>query len=109
MSDDELFTRVKTLLDGLDVQGRKMFGGIGIFSERIMFSLIYDRALYFRSTEEIASYYSTDSIQFQHPSKSSKMPYWSVTDQVINDKSKFTDWAYDAFHLAKSLRRKETT
>jgi DNA transformation protein len=105
MSDDDLLTRVKTLLEGLDVQSRKMFGGIGIFSEKIMFSLIYDGVLYFRSTEEIAIGYSPDSVQFQHPSRSSKMPYWSVPDQIINDKSKFKDWANNAFHLAKSLKR----
>ncbi len=106
MSDDKLLTRVKTLLEGLDVQSRKMFGGVGIYSEKIMFSLIYDGVLYFRSTEEIASGYSADSVQFQHPSRSTKMPYWSVPDQVINDNPKFTDWANNAFHLAKSLKRK---
>ena len=58
MSNDELFERVKSILDSLNVQSRKMFGGIGIFSEKIMFSMIYDGVLYFRSTEEIASGYS---------------------------------------------------
>ena len=107
MLDDELFSRVKALLDTLDIHGRKMFGGIGIFSEKIMFSMIYDGVLYFRSTEGIAADYSTDSVQFQHPSRSSKMPYWSVPEKVINDKYKFTNWANAAFHLAKSLKRKK--
>ena len=105
LSDDELFSRVRTLLDGLNVESKKMFGGIGIFSEKIMFSLIYDGILYFRSTEDIASSYSVYSIQFRHPSRSSKMPYWSVPDQVINYNSKFSDWADNAFQLAKSLKR----
>jgi DNA transformation protein len=106
LSDDELFSRVKTFFDGLNVESRKMFGGIGIFSEKIMFSLIYDGILYFRSTEDIAIGYSVHSNQFQHPSRSSKMPYWSVPDEVINDINKFKDWADNAFHLAKSLKRK---
>jgi len=106
LSDDELFSRIRTLLDGLNIESRKMFGGMGIFSEKTMFSLIYDGILYFRSTEDIATSYSLDSIQFQHPSRSSKMPYWSVPDQVIRDNSKFSDWAYNAFQLAKSLKRK---
>jgi TfoX/Sxy family transcriptional regulator of competence genes len=83
-----------------------MFGGIGIFSEKIMFSMIHNGILYFRSTEDIAALYAQDSVQFQHPSRSSKMPYWSVTDEVFNDKSKFSDWADNAFQLAKSLKRK---
>jgi TfoX/Sxy family transcriptional regulator of competence genes len=51
-----------------------MFGGIGIFSEKIMFSLIYDGILYFRSTEEIASGYSSESEQYQHPSRRARSP-----------------------------------
>lgn len=107
MLDDELFNGIKTLLDGLNIQSRKMFGGIGIFSDKIMFSLIYDGVFYFRSSKEIAHGYSSHSTQFQHPSRSSKMPYWSVSNQIINNKSKFTDWANNAFHLAKSLKRKK--
>jgi DNA transformation protein len=106
LSDDALFSKVKTLFDGLNVESKKMFGGIGIFSEKIMFSLIYDGILYFRSTEDIASSYSVNSNQFQHPSRSSKMPYWSVPDEVINDTTKFKDWTDNAFHLAKSLKTK---
>jgi DNA transformation protein len=106
LSDDELFSRIRTLLDSLDVESRKMFGGIGIFSERVMFSLIYDGVLYLRSTEDVAASYSHDSVQYQHPSRSSKMPYWSVPEQILNDKPKFIDWAENAFNLAKSLKRK---
>jgi TfoX/Sxy family transcriptional regulator of competence genes len=83
-----------------------MFGGIGIFSEKTMFSLIYDGVLYFRSTEDIALGYSDATVQFQHPSRSSKMPYWSVPHEVFDDESKFIDWADNAFQLAKSLKGK---
>lgn len=106
MSDDELFSRIKTLLDNLNVKSRKMFGGIGIFSGKVMFSLIYDGVLYLRSTEDVAASYSNDSYQFQHPSRSSKMPYWSVPESIIKDEARFFNWAENALHLAKSLKRK---
>jgi TfoX/Sxy family transcriptional regulator of competence genes len=105
MTDEELITRVKSKLVTLNTNSRKMFGGIGIFSEKIMFSLIYDGVLYFRSTEETASKYSKDSFQFQHPSRDSKMPYWSVPEQVLSDEVKLKYWAYDAYNLAKSLKK----
>ena len=38
MSDKDLLSK----LDTLETTSRKMFGGVGIFSEKIMFSLIYD-------------------------------------------------------------------
>jgi DNA transformation protein len=106
LSNEELFSRFRALLTGLDVQSRKMFGGIGIFSEKTMFSLIYDGVLYFRSTENIAHSYSGDSVQYQHPSRSSKMPYWSTPENVLDDESKLNDWAENAYQLAKSLKRK---
>jgi DNA transformation protein len=106
MLDDKLLSRLESNLDMIEFTSRKMFGGIGIFSKKNMFSLIYDGVLYFRSNEDIASNYSTDSVQFQHPSRDSKMPYWSVPEQVLNDKAKLSDWATKAFTLAKSLEKK---
>lgn len=105
MLDDELLSRIESKLDTIETTSRKMFGGIGIFSEKIMFSLIYDGVLYFRSSEDSASKYSSDSFQFQHPSRDSKMPYWSVPEQVLNDKSKLREWATKAFNHAKSLKK----
>ena len=105
MSDDELLARVEGALEGLHVRGRKMFRGIGIFSEDVMFSLIYDGVLYLRSTQEVASSYSAESVQFQHPSRSSKMHYWSVPKSVIDDGSRFVEWAAKAFQLAKSIKK----
>ena len=106
MSDEELLSRLESNLDTIEFTSRKMFGGIGIFSEKIMFSLIYDGVLYFRSTKDIASKYSKESFQFQHPSRDSKMPYWGVPEQILNDKAKILDWANNAFTLAKSLKKK---
>jgi DNA transformation protein len=105
MSDEELLKKLELKLDILEINSRKMFGGIGIFSEKIMFSLIYNGVLYFRSTQELASKYSRDSCQFEHPSRDSKMPYWSVPEQILNDKAKLSDWAYNAFSLARSLKK----
>ena len=106
MSNEDLLSRLESNLDTIEFTVRKMFGGIGIFSQKIMFSLIYDGVLYFRSTEDIASTYSKDSIQFQHPSRDSKMPYWSVPQPILNNKVLITDWAKNAFNLAKSLKKK---
>ena len=106
MSNNELLTRLESKLESIDINNRKMFGGIGIFSEKIMFSLIYDGVLYFRSTEEVAYIYSKDSFQFQHPSRNSKMPYWSVPETILNDNVTLSDWADNAYHLAKSLKKK---
>ena len=71
-----------------------------------MFSLIYGGVLYFKSTEDIALKYSKDSFQFQHPSRDSKMPYWSAPESVLNDKAILSEWSNKAFKLAKTLKKK---
>ena len=69
MSDDELLSRLKSKLDTIDITIRKMFGGIGIFSEKIMFSLIYGGVLYFRSNKELAAKYHRNSPRRHHPTR----------------------------------------
>jgi DNA transformation protein len=105
MLDDEIISQLNTALKDREIQSRKMFGGIGIFSEKIMFALIYNNTLYFRSTGEIANSYSLKTSQFQHPSRKSKMPYWKVPKEVINNKSKLSSWGKKAFQIAKSLKQ----
>jgi DNA transformation protein len=108
MSDDILLSKLmKQLSNVRKITGRKMFGGIGIFSEKVMFALIYNEQLFFRSTQKIAHKYSNESIQFQYPPRNSKMPYWSVSDKIMKDESKLVSWAQNAFHLAESLKRKK--
>jgi DNA transformation protein len=84
-----------------------MFGGIGIFSDKVMFVMIYQQQLYFRSTEKVAHEYSNESVQFQYPPRKSTMPYWSVPDQIMKDETNLVSWAQNAFQLAKSLKRKK--
>ena len=67
MSNTELFEELRSNITAFPVTSRKMFGGIGIFSDKVMFALIYDGVLYLKSTPEIAKKYSEDTIQFEPP------------------------------------------
>lgn len=85
-----------------------MFGGIGVFSDRVMFALIYDGVLYFKSTLELAKTYTEDTIQFEPPFRRTiKMPYWSVHENILEDNKLLTEWAGKALEYAKITKKRK--
>ncbi len=106
MSNAELFEKLRSKITAFPVTSRKMFGGIGIFSDKVMFALIYDGVLYLKSTPEIGKKYSEDTIQFEPPfRKNIKMPYWSVSKNILEDKKRLTEWASNSLELAKTGKK----
>ena len=108
MSNSELLDHIEKILIKFPVTSRKMFGGIGIFSEDVMFALIYDEIVYLKSTPEIAKTYSEDSTQFEPPfRRTMKMPYWSIPEKILRDWDRFADWAYKSLEYAKMTKKKK--
>ena len=63
------------------VTTKKMFGGFGIFHEGKMFGLVDRRGdIYFKVNDESKQQY-IDEGAVQH----SRMPYYSITPEVLND------------------------
>ena len=84
--DNERAMSLFTSKCGIPVQYKKMFGGIGIFSDKIMFALIYDGEVFLKSDEKLASKFVENSVQFQPPfGRQAKMPYWKVSEKFMKD------------------------
>jgi DNA transformation protein len=85
-----------------------MFGGIGVFSDGVMFAIIYDGKLYLKSTPAIAKTYSEDSRPFQPPfHRNITMPYWSVPTNLLQNPQQFSDWAQQALSYARAPKKKK--
>ena len=85
-----------------------MFGGLGVFSDEVMFALMYDGILYLKSTAEIANIYTTESTPFQPPFRSNTtMPYWSVPINILQDRRRLVEWAQQALDYAKETKKKK--
>jgi DNA transformation protein len=108
MSNIELVKELRSRITAFSVTSRKMFGGIGVFSDKVMFALVYDGVLYFKSTPEMAKTYTENTIQFEPPFRRPiKMPYWSVPENILEDKKLLIEWAGNALEHAKVTKKQK--
>ena len=88
---------------------RKMFGGVGVFRDGIMFGLGgSDEVLYFRADKETRGRYEAAGMKpFTYPMRGEdkSMPYWQVPEALFEDPETFREWAEDAFAAAKRAKQ----
>jgi DNA transformation protein and related proteins len=83
---------------------RRMFGGIGVFKEGIMFGLVANDVLYMKADETTSPGYAAEDcgpfIYDGMKGKSVAMPYWRLPDRLLDEPDEFRDWADAAFAVA---------
>ena len=88
---------------------RRMFGGVGVFRDGIMFALGgSDEVLYFRADEETRSRYEAEGMKpFTYPmgGEDKAMPYWQVPESLFEDPDTFREWAEEAFAAAQRSKQ----
>ena len=83
------------------VMTRSMFGGNGIFLDKVMFMMV-DRTgtAYMRTDQSTASNFeAAGSRQFK------PMPYWSVPEAVAADPEELLAWASLALEVARAAKK----
>lgn len=97
---NEIMGRLELVLP--DVHDRKMFGGLGIYSETWFFALITsDNVLYFKVDDSNrAEYEGRGMPRFE------RMPYYRVPDGVLEDLAQLKGWAETAVSVAKRAKKK---
>lgn len=87
---------------------RRMFGGIGIFREGIMFGLVADEVLYFRADETTSKAFADEGQgPWSYEARSGKamvMPYWRVPERLFDEPDEFAIWARQAFNSAYTAK-----
>ncbi len=87
---------------------RKMFGGIGVFKEGLMFALVANDALYMKADETTSPKFAAEGFgQWIYPGRDRPvpMPYWQVPDRLFDDPDKFREWALIAFDVAVRTKK----
>ena len=103
--DNEKALSIFTRKCGIPVHYKKMFGGIGVFNNKVMFALIYDGEVYLKSNKELVKKFVEKSYQFQPPfGRRAKMPYWNVTEEFMNN-SNFPKYASMALQYAIETKK----
>ena len=79
---------------------RKMFGGVGVFTDGTMFAIVHSTgSVAFRVDDTTAERYRAAG-----SAPHGRMPYWTVPVSVIDDPDELLAWAQEAAVVAKSAR-----
>ncbi len=86
------------------VDTRRMFGGAGVFREKLMFGLVADEQLYLKTDDENRpDFEAEDCAPFIYEAKGNKrtvMAYSLVPERLYDDPDEMAAWARKAFDAA---------
>lgn len=106
----------ETLADLLDellepmggVSIKRMFGGLGIFRDGMMFGMVMDDTVYFRADDTTkAAYEAEGCASFSYLAKSGRlmeMPYWRVPERLLDDGEALRLWAGEAVTASRRAK-----
>jgi DNA transformation protein len=83
---------------------RRMFSGLGIFSDATMFALVVRGVLYLKAdAQTVAAFEAEGQAPFSYMAKGKKravMSYWRAPDRLYDDPDELAAWARDALAAA---------
>lgn len=92
------------------VRPRRMFGGVGLYHEEVMFGLIMggDEGVYLKVSDETRpDYLALGSKPFQPYDEGASMSYFEVPPEILEDEERLAEWARRAFDVAWATKRKK--
>ncbi|MHA1561010.1 MAG: TfoX/Sxy family protein [Promethearchaeota archaeon] len=105
---------LKDILHGIErISSRAMFGGHGIYKDKIIFGIIIDDILYFKvGQNDLEDYKSQDSFPFIYNRGNKKqviMSYWSVPENIMNDEDLLQIWIEKAVIASVESKKKKNS
>ncbi len=94
-----------------EVTARRMFGGHGLYHEGLMFAIVMDNRLYFKTDAQNRPDFEALGLSpFTYPMKGREvaLSYWSAPDAIFDEPAEAVRWARSAWdaalrrHLAKA-------
>ena len=82
------------------VTSKSMFGGVGLFCDGTMFTIIDKQGLVYLRSDE-----TTDAIFEAAGSRKHGMPYWLVPTNVLSDPVELLSWARRAVGVANANKK----
>jgi DNA transformation protein and related proteins len=98
------------------MRSRRMFGGIGLYSDELFFGLIAEDCVYFKVDDSNRSDYVSRGCEQFHPiaddPNAVSMNYYRVPEEVLEDVDELKGWAHKSLRVAaaasaaKAVRRR---
>lgn len=93
----EYCTHILDMLSPLGgVSAKRMFGGFGLFKSVLMFAIIIDDILYFKTGDSNRTDYETagaEPFRYAAKGKTVTLSYWQVPAEALDDETTLLEWA----------------
>ncbi len=101
VSDDYLNLVLDQLSFFGEIETKRMFGGVGLFHNGLMFGKIGGDTFRLKVDEHNQKEYEDRGMKpFFSKNKKKGMPYWEVPIEIFEDKEKLKDWAAKSYEAA---------
>lgn len=97
--------------DDSHITSRKMFGGYGLYQDRIIFGIIVENTLYFKVGESNkAQYeeYGSKPFQYSNSNKEVTMSYFEVPEAICEDREELLRWVDESVRISRESKIKKT-
>lgn len=91
-----------------EVRVRRMFGGLGIYRDGVMFALVAAGELYLKGDGEVAEAFrkaGSEPFVYQQRGRSVAMSYWRLPEAALDDSDQLERWARLAYEAALRAKR----
>jgi DNA transformation protein len=85
------------------VQARRMFGGVALYCEGVMFALVADDVLYFKVDESNRGDFEragTEPFRYEKGGRWVTLSYWRAPDEALDSSEQALPWARAAHAVA---------
>lgn len=105
MSTDRAFvTYLLELLAPLHgITAKRMFGGYGLFREGLMFALVSNDTLYFKTDSQTLAYFTERELEpfsFFKKSEEIRTSYYRAPEEALDNSEEMCTWAAQAHQVA---------
>ena len=89
-----------------EVDIKRMFGGIGIFRDGLMFAKIGGDTFRLKVDESNKKQFEEKGMKpFYSDKKKKGMPYWEVPQDVLENRTELAKWAKQSFEIALKSKK----
>ncbi len=91
------------------ITAKAMFGGYGIYKNKIIVAIIVDDELYFKvDATNQAQYEAYDSTPFTYDKngKQATMSYWKVPAEILENRKELPEWLEQSYQISLKKKKK---
>lgn len=92
-----------------NISARRMFGGYGLYLNKIIFAIIIDDELYFKADSDLTLEYAQAGsypFTYQKNNKTVALSYWYVPAEIIENENLLKGWFNKSLGVVTSLKKK---